>query len=366
MSGLLDFTQAASNAVAGNVSGPVDLLALALRKLGVPVPEDPIAGSAWMEKNGFTRPVQQGASQVLGETAGLLAPMALAAKAPQIASGLLQMGENAAIPRTLNTQAGATVWHGSPHKFAPTPKNPLGEFDAAHIGSGEGAQAYGHGLYLADAQGVGAQYASQLADKPAKVTQAYIDYALKYGRPKGEGATSAGYLTSQGFPSDPATAGLLDRAIAGASKDGTFSDDAIRALSALDTKLRAPSNLYKVDLPDTAIARMLDWDKPLSQQAPGVQKAIESAGFRFPPNASGKQIHDAFAARQVSRADPADRAALGRAAPDGAALLRQAGIPGIRYLDGGSRGAGQGTSNYVVFPGNEGLLSILERNGVKP
>lgn len=35
----------------------------------------------------------------------------------------------------------------------------------------------------------------------------------------------------------------------------------------------------------------------------------------------------------------------------------------IRYLDGGSRGAGQGTSNFVVFPGNEGLLQILERNG---
>ena len=359
MSGLLDFTQAASNAVASNVSGPVDLLALALRKLGVPVPEDPIAGAAWMEKNGFTKPVKQSASSLAGETLGLLAPLGAVGQAPQkIASGLLKMGENAAIPRTLNTQAGAIVHHGSPHKFD--------KFDASKIGTGEGAQAYGHGLYLADAQGVGAQYASQLADKPAKVTQAYIDYALKYGRPKGEGATSAGYLTSQGFPSDPATAGLLDRAIAGASKDGTFSDDAIRALSALDTKLRAPSNLYKVDLPDTAIARMLDWDKPLSQQAPGVQKAIESAGFRFPPNASGKQIHDAFAARQVSRADPADRAALGRAAPDGAALLRQAGIPGIRYLDGGSRGAGVGTSNYVVFPGNEGLLSILERNGVKP
>lgn len=44
--------------------------------------------------------------------------------------------------------------------------------------------------------------------------------------------------------------------------------------------------------------------------------------------------------------------------------LRQLGIPGIRYLDGGSRGAGGGTSNFVVFPGNEGLLSILERNGV--
>ena len=42
--------------------------------------------------------------------------------------------------------------------------------------------------------------------------------------------------------------------------------------------------------------------------------------------------------------------------------LRSLGIPGIRYLDGGSRGQGQGSSNYVVFPGNESLLTILERN----
>jgi hypothetical protein len=44
-------------------------------------------------------------------------------------------------------------------------------------------------------------------------------------------------------------------------------------------------------------------------------------------------------------------------------LLQQQGIPGIRYLDGGSRSAGSGSSNYVVFPGQEGLLNILERNG---
>jgi hypothetical protein len=44
-----------------------------------------------------------------------------------------------------------------------------------------------------------------------------------------------------------------------------------------------------------------------------------------------------------------------------AAFLRAQGIPGIRYLDGGSRTAGAGSSNYVVFPGNEGLLNILSR-----
>ena len=45
--------------------------------------------------------------------------------------------------------------------------------------------------------------------------------------------------------------------------------------------------------------------------------------------------------------------------PDQAsALLQSQGIPGIRYLDGGSRGAGTGTSNFVVF-GDGKMLKIL-------
>jgi hypothetical protein len=42
--------------------------------------------------------------------------------------------------------------------------------------------------------------------------------------------------------------------------------------------------------------------------------------------------------------------------------LRDAGIPGIKYLDQGSRGAGAGTSNYVVF--NDQLIDILKRYGL--
>ena len=42
--------------------------------------------------------------------------------------------------------------------------------------------------------------------------------------------------------------------------------------------------------------------------------------------------------------------------------LRNIGIPGIKYLDAGSRNAGgSGTRNFVVFPGEEDKLKILER-----
>jgi len=42
------------------------------------------------------------------------------------------------------------------------------------------------------------------------------------------------------------------------------------------------------------------------------------------------------------------------------------GIPGIKYLDAGSRGqGGSGTRNFVVFPGEEKKVRILERDGQK-
>lgn len=89
MNGLLDFLQAMNNSVASTISAPVDAIGWGLRKAGVPVPEDAVGSSAWMERTGLTRPVQPGAINVAGETMGLLSPALLAAKAPQVAAGLL-------------------------------------------------------------------------------------------------------------------------------------------------------------------------------------------------------------------------------------------------------------------------------------
>ena len=50
---------------------------------------------------------------------------------------------------------------------------------------------------------------------------------------------------------------------------------------------------------------------------------------------------------------------LGRTAASSA--LREAGIPGIRYLDQGSRGAGEGTRNFVIF--DDSLVDITHVDG---
>jgi len=333
MRGLLDFLQSASNAVAGNVAGPVDLIGMGLNKIGVPVKE-PVGGSEWMKRKGLMRDVEQSPARVLGETAGLLGPAMVTQFAPQIAKGLLKVGENLAAPRKLNPQTGAIVWHGSPHKFD--------KFDSSKIGTGEGAQAYGHGLYLAESPATADFYKKNLS-----------------GALKTKSTQLNNLLVSSGGDLDGSISQLkLMLAKSPASRSGIWSEALEEAETIKATGgIRADTgNLYKVDLPDDQIAKMLDWDKPLSQQPKGAQDALarldpdmyHPAGGDYDPTELGQMIYQRLAQKGQDAA---------------ATSMRGAGIPGIRYLDGGSRGAGSGTSNFVVFPGNEGLLKILERNG---
>jgi hypothetical protein len=45
-----------------------------------------------------------------------------------------------------------------------------------------------------------------------------------------------------------------------------------------------------------------------------------------------------------------------------ASALRERGIPGIKYLDAGSRAAGDGSRNYVVF--DDKIVEILRKYGI--
>lgn len=104
-----DVAQGASNSIAGNVSAPVDGLAWLLRKTGVPVPSNPVGGSDWMNQQGLTQQPQSRTAGLLGDFLGMAGPMVAAAKAPQVAAGLLGMADNLATPRAMNSQTGAVL-----------------------------------------------------------------------------------------------------------------------------------------------------------------------------------------------------------------------------------------------------------------
>jgi len=363
---LRDTVQSASNSVASGVSAPVDLIAAGLRKVGMPIPQAPVGGSQWMENMGLTVPVEDGIPKMAGDFLGMTVPIIAAAKAPQIAAAANRGLDNLAAPDTLNTpgfrgQRGAIVWHGSPHKFD--------AFDASKIGTGEGAQAYGHGIYVTELPDVATRYRDTLTNfRPdhieAKLVEAGIspEFANTYSQfaaqTKGGARGLDDFAELMGKPGPSPYIEQFRQRIRAELPAARSASDAIAG------------SLYKVDLPDETIARMLDWDKPLSQQAPDVQKAIKKSQFykdalaRYketkqwyddPKQKTGQSLH------QYMQSGFGDEVGKGMTPEAAAAYLRAQGIPGIRYLDAGSRATG-GTSNFVVFPGEERLLRILERN----
>jgi hypothetical protein len=241
------------------------------------------------------------------------------------------------------------VYHGSPHKFD--------RFDASKIGTGEGAQAYGHGLYLAEAPDVAQAYANKLTQVDGRAISDQLDSRVRYLNTLKQQAAAGDANAAKTVP-------VMEKSIADLKNQGS---------------------LYKVDLPDEQIAKMLDWDKPLNQQSAYVQAAMVDRLKSIPEDSfsdwtqaayrdkaidaftnpesvdiTGSGLYK-FLQAQTSGLNP--NSAIGSKGQDFASdYLRQAGIPGIRYLDGGSRSTGGGTSNFVVFPGNESMLTIMERN----
>jgi hypothetical protein len=214
-------------------------------------------------------------------------------------------------------------FHGSPHAFD--------RFDNAAIGSGEGAQAYGYGHYIADNEGVAQSYKTA---GPAAYTQ--IDAINK----------QLSQLAKQLGKFSP-------------GEKGKYKQPEGNVLKAqYDALMEQRSNLghmYEVNV-NAEPEHFLDWDKPLSEQHPDVQKALtpEALGLKpkgpvgekgyhgwttedgrligtartgglpespFDPKESGQSIY------KMLHSDPTKAAVM----------LNEAGIPGIRYLDQGSR-----------------------------
>lgn len=89
---------------------------------------------------------------------------------------------------------------------------------------------------------------------------------------------------------------------------------------------------------------MLDWDSAALPAGDARRQALLGSGATEPSFSSGQALY-----RELAVAHGPARASE---------ILREAGVPGISYLDGLSRQAGQGTRNFVVFdPSNVNILS---------
>lgn len=249
------------------------------------------------------------------------------------------------------------AFHGTPHDFD--------RFDMSKIGTGEGEQVFGHGLYFAENEGVAAQYLDALGAYvlDGRNVEGEID--------KGElrhfvEAKREGYLDEiiadyqkrrdEAAVREETDVSLQDR-LQGRDKasileqlDGLIAN----ATRVRDSKVEIQGSLFEVDI-DVEPHQLLDYDAKLSNQPEMLAKletVLRDAGSDVSPDIlrtqSGSWAYSELEA-MLGSADAASKA------------LKEAGIPGLRYLDQGSRGAGEGTRNIVIF--DDSLIKITHKNG---
>jgi len=281
------------------------------------------------------------------------------------------IGEMIGPMRGKGPMAEIDVYHGSPHRFE--------EFDASKIGTGEGAQAYGHGIYLAESPDVARDYQVRLSYDPEKMKIGGKQINAVYNQLQ----DSAARMPPARAAAEYEKLDLIERLMMNNPVDEV--EKAAAELSPATQKWFAtqvkPSfetygSFYKADLPDEMVDRMLDWDKPLSEQPEFVQKAW--ADWRNSPQA--QKLVKQMGSRGLSAQDlektfgnPTGAAmhkwiyegfgsSKGGEMPKVAQFLKDKGLVGVKYQDAGSRGqGGSGTRNFVVFPGEEKKVKILRR-----
>jgi hypothetical protein len=314
---------------------------------------------------------------------------------PAAAKGVKAVA-NKLLPETVQAAERAVpqivAYHGSPHTFD--------AFDASKIGTGEGAQAYGHGLYFAQNEATAKAYRDVLAPLKTNV----FDIRDQIGSPLALTPKQAADVFHHALSDAP-----LDRAarsvqaahpeLRGDGESfvgplGPMGQQIADLVSAV--RDRGQGSMYQVGInahPD----HFLDWDKPLTEQHPAVLQALDplierkalANRFGYTTNDLAKMPPERLSGlRQMAGDLSGDKAAVlsGKGADLYSGLTTEAnsrpyqpyskdtgqsratdalselGIPGIKYLDAGSRSAGDGTRNFVVFdPKN---IDILKRYGI--
>ena len=334
------------------------------------------------------------AGRMLSETAGVAAPIAAGPRAGMTAAQSLQegllgfsvaaddvgrrfverMNQPGPVPTMYSNPVGRAAgdapkgilaYHGSPHDFD--------RFSMSKIGTGEGAQAYGHGLYFAEAENAAKAYRDNLtiaahgsADQRiggVPIEQVYSRLENRANRlPIAQASTEydkMAVLEALSIDGDVAT--TLERL---ADDPDSYSPAAIEWFKKeIVPRFTRQGRMYEVNIKANP-EDFLDWDKTGPEQSESVRRALTSIANKDP------QIMQAFK-EAMQRGDKGaiyesilqDRLGDVRLNQEAAAKrLREAGIPGVKYLDAGSRGAGEGSRNYVVF--DENLIDIVRKYGI--
>lgn len=336
---------------------------------------------------------------LLGDAAIAVPPLAAALKAPRAA----QLAKRAADAADSAAEPSVIAYHGSPYDFD--------NFSVQKINTGEGAQAFGDGLYFTDSEDIARHYRDTVSFnkqmqglQPIKYKGQYLDNVEGLSSAEKDEISEVIYLIqTKGY--DPESAlgkrkDMLKGELAKIDLDGDVElgdGETINGLrkKSIEASLAASISLkpkdfevdkgkiYKVGLapkPD----ELLDYDKPFGKQNEFIKERLkkvadelnrdDAVNLGFEPFDYGGSEKAAIEAAKKSLLDDEtpvvrflnDFAVLRGNSGAGEELLNKHGIKGIKYKANQGVGARNvpetGANNYVIF--DESLVEILKKYGI--
>jgi hypothetical protein len=232
---------------------------------------------------------------------------------------------------------------------------PLGRFDSRKIGTGEGAQAYGRGSYLAESEDLARGYRDQLTKPRVQRAQRLlsnsgndVDLAIENAKKEIDRLKSLDLTPETGSSKRESLISLQEEKIAELTK-------------LKNTGQMSKGSMYKVNI-DADPDELIDWDELIDEQPKKVMDKLQSADW-WPYAEEG--IYDIAGARGEN---PTGADLVRWLEQDGqeyaAEALEDLGVKGIKYADAFTRHKPKDkrSNNYVIF--DPRIIEISKKYGI--
>jgi hypothetical protein len=232
---------------------------------------------------------------------------------------------------------------------------PLGRFDSSKIGTGEGAQAYGRGSYLAESEDLARGYRDQLTKPRVQRAQRLlsnsgndVDLAIENAKKEIDRLKSLDLTPETGSSKRESLISLQEEKIAELTK-------------LKNTGQMSKGSMYKVNI-DADPDELIDWDELIDEQPKKVMDKLQSADW-WPYAEEG--IYDIAGARGEN---PTGADLVRWLEQDGqeyaAEALEDLGVKGIKYADSFTRHKPKDkrSNNYVIF--DPRIIEISKKYGI--
>ncbi len=245
------------------------------------------------------------------------------------------------------------AFHGSPHDFD--------KFSSDHIGTGEGAQAFGRGLYLAERRKTAESYRDAL-------TKRDMEYEDWLGEQYSNAEKNQDFGRMEMY--ERAMMHDLPKDFKELAKDTDYDEDyrelakqvadELEAFTKADGTKPNFGKMYEVEI-DAAQDELLNFDEPLDDQPEKIKKLLAETDWH-------EYAEDALYERMMD-SNPTGGSLLRYLEEEGdgyaSQALRDAGIKGIKYADAQTRFSPKGkTHNFVIF--DDKLIDITRKYGIAP